>query len=707
VGSELFCGSLDTITQTLTVMGDNIAKWLDNALDANDVLGPDIPFQDPGFFTSVAGRIQAFVYNVLRLVQQLGKGFLDSLRILVRSLQAGIKCLLPCNPAAIIAISWIRAVCQLLRNMRVGTDAALWLTVDVRFEVDQIEVIAAYLCNYLCPVEIPSIGEAIDTFMTGGITEDQARCWVAMRGGDWEVWYPVVRARREKIQPREYIQWGRRNNVDDVSIAAGLRIYGYLDPSDAQRQVEMYDELPTIGDHLHWLTRNVFNADYVERYKLLDGFEERFWTAFGPDLRARGMKKQYAALHYAAHWIMPSPEQMKQFVYRLRPDRVAPGHEFTAADMDRILQEQDYNVLARQWFVDTVNPVPAISYIKRMFQLGAIDAVQLKAYHMDLGYTDKDSDNFVKVDIVDKSRHLATSGHGWTPQALASAYAIGQIQDAFVYDRMDEMGYPNHIAADLLARAKAEFDRLVLVRARSRALYQQATTVKSAITAGTMSVQDGTAALVSLGWPQEHSQSIAALADVAARANLSKAGVARIRSAYRNGEVEIGDALTRLLELGIVQPRAQQLITLWQIENTPNRKRRTAQQIVSDVSQGHVSVEEALARLTNLGYEDADRQLFMADIQGKVAKMAATRQAANIKAGKQQAAELAKLARQAQSTRSGALRRLKMLEPVTRLQKWLKLGIIDEVYFDKRMALYGYSPGEIQAYKTEILPKKG
>src|SRR5260370_20133992 len=98
-----------------------------------------------------------------------------------------------------------------------------------------------------------------------------------------------------------------------------------------------------------------------------------------------------------------------------------------------------------------------------MFQLGTIDVDQLKAYHMDLGYKESDADNFVKVDRVDRIRHLATSGHAWTPQAIASAFAIGQMSAAAVRERMTGMFYPEGVATELMARSKTEFDRTVLV----------------------------------------------------------------------------------------------------------------------------------------------------------------------------------------------------------------------------------------------------
>jgi hypothetical protein len=81
----------------------------------------------------------------------------------------------------------------------------------------------------------------------------------------------VLRARREKLTPEESIEWDRRNDVpeeDDAGPAPAA--WGCLTWPNARR-LDLYDELPTIQDHLHWLQRNVFDDAYVNDYNL-DGW---------------------------------------------------------------------------------------------------------------------------------------------------------------------------------------------------------------------------------------------------------------------------------------------------------------------------------------------------------------------------------------------------------------------------------------------------
>src|SRR5207253_600623 len=133
-------------------------------------------------------------------------------------------------------------------------------------------------------------------------------------------------------------QYVRRNGGGKDDERNALRALGFVDDRYAAAFQELYWELPSIGDHLEWLRKNVFDAHYVNDFNLLDGFDtddeinklpgvhdyksipvqkpNNFWAKFGGDLTALGMKKEYAALHYAAHWLNPSFTQLFEMTQR-------------------------------------------------------------------------------------------------------------------------------------------------------------------------------------------------------------------------------------------------------------------------------------------------------------------------------------------------------------------------------------------------------
>jgi len=572
---------------------------------------------------------------------------------------------------------------------------------DIKIELPEVKAWLDRLIRYFCPIELPSPAEATKAWQRGQIDVNLRDCVWRLNGLNPGTYIQYALADSDRLTAHEIILYGRRLGMSADEIDKHLKSIGWNIEWDRTATQKLYDELPNIADHLHWLQRNVFDDTYVKKYKLDDGFEERFWTKFGPALYAQGYTKERAYLQYAAHWIMPSPEQMRQFVYRLRPGRVPDDVAFTLDDYKRVLAEQDYNVLAREWFAATVHPVPAISYIKVMFQLGVIDADKLKAYHQDLGYKDEDADNFVAVDKVQRVRHLATSGHGFTPAAMAGAYSVRQMGEDEVRKRMDEQGYPQDIATDLLRRADYDLQRTILVRARSRVLQSIVSQVKQAVSVGTLDVIGATQVLAQAGWPPEYAAGLASLANASANTQLVQGAVRKLRSAYLAGEITDGYAGSALETLGINSGKARQYLLIWQMENTPNRKRRTAAQITSDLADGRISTADALSRLLNLGYNDADQQLYLADARAKIVKSEATAAAKEVKAVRQHTADLARTIRQADSQRRRLVNDLRRMEPVGKLQSWLRKGIVTEQYFRARLALYGYNQAEVAAYEAE------
>lgn len=527
-----------------------------------------------------------------------------------------------------------------------------------------------YYINYLCPTKIPDAAQAIEAVLAGSTDPATAAFWVKADGYCPEPYSVVADSRREKLQTVELIQHRRRNGWQDQQIIDALGKQGWLRPDEAIARVELYDELPTISDHLHWLQRNVFDTQYVQDYQLMDGFEERFWAMFGSNLHSIGMKKEYAALHYAAHWINPAPGQLQEMVYRLRPDKPGVQNPFTLQDYGRILAEQDVAPYFRNRFSEIAYRVPALGYLRDMYRQGVINDDDLRGYHQDLGYTDQDSQRFVSVDAIAKIRQRTEQARGWTPIAIAHGYISGYGTKDDVYRSMDRLGYTHDEADALMARADSDLQYTTMSRARSRVVFSALTSIKKAIAAGVMSNLDAVQALENLGWKPEFAAGWVGIQASDAEVTLVKAATARIRSALFAGEIDANYVLTALGALGVTPDVASKFLTVWQVEMTPNRKRRGAAQIVNDVVQGMMSLEEALGRLMNLGFEDRDRQLFTADIQRKLAHKTAGTTAA-------------------------------------KLQAWVKDGYISREQFWQNMQWLGYPADKIPLYYEEACAKTG
>ncbi len=608
VGSPEFCACLA-----------QIRNWLrDVGLQAVDYIF--------GIETSDGGRAGGFLSSVATallpiddapVVGRLGLGkrvkeIVDEMKPILGFITKTIISSPTCNPQEQIGVALARVLVRMFRKLTVGINFGVNVVVVLDVYLEQLETVINYVGNYSCPVEIPQVPEAIECILQGTVSLEQGACWLAMRGVDLSVWGPVLAARSDRLSPPERIQYMRRQGDEDEDIARELERFGWKRSGEAEKRVELYDELPTISDHLHWLTRNVFKKDYVEEFRLMDGFAEDFWPAFGKDLHSLGMKEKYAALHYAAHWINPSPGQLQEMVYRLRPGKEEVENTFTPEQYEKVLQEQDVGPFFRPRFKEILYQVPALTYLRDMHRMNLLTDEQMKSYHEDLGFKPEDSERFVQVDNIRKNRMRATEGHGWNPAALARAFQVGLVTEEFIHEQMKSFGYQPFEAEFLMERSKADLKHAALMRSISRTISAALAEVKTAQQAGVLTVGDAADAISALGYPAETATGIAQATDASSRVALVKQATLRIRSAYLHGEVDSAYAQQALVGLGIVPESILRFLSAWKIELTPRRKRRTALQTVDDLTAKLITEPEARAKLGNLGYDERDIELFLA-----------------------------------------------------------------------------------------------
>lgn len=611
-----------------------------------------------------------------------------------------------CRLGVVLGLTVARGVVRTIADIEGGWDAFVWAIAHVRIEVPTVETFLDHLLAYACPMELPSPAEATEAWVQGRITQDRRDVIYRWAGINPETYDAIARSRLERVQPHEYIQYLRRTGVSEEGQVALLTERVFHDREEAAAFVKLYDELPTIQDHLHFLQRNVFDDQYVKDYELDSGFVERFWPKFGAQLRALGMTEEIARLHYEAHWINASPEQMREFVYRLRPDKVGDAASFTAQDYERLLAEQDYSPKQRAWFTATLFRVPALGYLRDQYRQNLLTDEQMQGYHRDLGYSEDDSKRFVAIDKLQRDRMRATQAHGWNPAALAKAYALRQKDGLFVVDQMEALGYTREEAIALMERADIEIQGQVVTRARSRLLSRAVSQIGSAIRVGVLDVDAAASTLMRLGFPETQARGVAQLESATAQTERIKHAIGQLRSAFHRGEVDAVFCSQQLRSLGVVDSVVRAYVSAWLLERTPDRKRRTAAKIVSDVAEAQLSTEEALVRLQNLGYEDADRQLYLADARRRTVEIRADRNIAETLSGTARMNVQAQLARTSDRLSKRLITDLQKSAPIPKLQKWAKLGVIRKDEFYSRMRLYGIEESTIELWWKDACSAK-
>lgn len=707
-GSKEFCDVVPQIARALDEIAVALFGWAEKQNPIETLIGKlelnVDDANDPWYY-----RLVAWVWNWLVFLVKVAVGrSLDWVTRLIRDLVYTIKCFAKqYNPSASIAIWAIITIWDLVGKWEAGINFIGKVSTTFGIDSRVVRDWLTYLDNYFAPLEIPPAEVATEAWLQNRISKEQRDCIWKMNGLAPSTYEPFAATRNERLGWRESIQFIRRRNLPGEMENFVLRERGFVTPQDVDMAREMYWELPTISDHLHWLQRNVFNKEYVRDFQLMEGFNEKFWPEFGPDLTALGMRKEYAEKHYAAHWIMPSPEQMRRFLYRTDEIEAATGKGFTLNDYERVLTEQDYNILARKWFSSTAYEVPAISYVKEWYRQGIINDAELKKYHRWLGYNPKDAENFLKVDDLQKKRMRQQAINGGTPRNANALWFAGQWTEDEHTRAFEFNGYTKEEAHDARQITEGLYKAQVLMQAKRRALNEVVKTVFDAIDVGTITPAQGEEALINAGWPQNIARS-------ATQSSFANSGNKHIRTAityikrnYLNGVINARVAQRELGALGLQTLNVLRYLRIWNLQRTAGRKRRSAAAITKDVASGSLTTPQAIVMLRNLGYTDADTRLYLADAQQKLLKIEQGRLAAADKAGKARSRQLEKMAKAAEKQHKDTVRAMIKDMPVSKLEKWLKLNIVGKAYFERRMLAYGYSPEEITYRIEEVCKSKG
>ena len=563
---------------------------------------------------------------------------------------------------------------------------------------------------HLCPHEIPDSNAIVDAWLASTLTDDEARCLLRMHGMKWDDFLPMITARRTRLQDWEYIQYSRRFRADDDAIKFGLRTYGYIRESDASARVEMSYELPTISDHLHWLQRNVFDTSYVQQYNLLDGFADdatiqalpgfaayvqrfplgrsNFWSEFGPDLHALGMRIEYAARHYAAHWVQPSMGQLGEMVCRLRPGRVDESIQFTPEDFVRLLGENDIAPFFRQRLLNILYRTFPLRQLNQAAQQGRFTYDDLYQRWQDLCFSPFDADIMAHTTLVQAARTSATQGKGWTAATISALAEEGLIDFNTAVARLQPQGFTPEQVTDLFdvaALKKIAADRK---RYGDKAQRDYAGEALKALEDGYVDAGTASNALISAGYPPDAAALEIQTALLRAATKATAQATAAIKRAFTRGDLDRAGAVAALESVGVQAGPAAQMVGIWALAITPRKRSLAKAEAIRLYTEGIMTQAELATRLTNLGYNPHDITMMLAEAKNNIDRaLARTEQ--------RSAAALARAEKDTAAASAAILRGYCRLWPAGKLVKLFALRIIDESDISAKRAKCGDSPESI------------
>lgn len=486
---------------------------------------------------------------------------------LLKGYLALIKCN-SCNVVLVLGLTALNAVAHLLEKLGgdviVGVNLGVMSWTKIKYElplmIPALKRVIEYLLNYVCPPKIPMEGEIKELVLRGEITEEHGHCLLRMHGLSPYFHSKAIHARREKIPAHEIIEYCRRRGIPEAQQNAWLKAQGWIDEEDQLIPKELYNEIPTITDHLEWNRKSAWNLDFVKRFRLLQGFDteqgteevtkeleaeqgdthdHNFWAAYGKDLTILGMKKKYAANHYISHWSVPSAGEAARMLQRLRPEKYEDNEiVFTEKDYNQVLQDAAVAPgFRKRWREIAYEPI-GLRFIQAMYFNSVIEEKDVVGLYEDLGYKKETAEQQASSLTILKNRTRRINARGYTVPKIVAFYQSGLMQPDEVVRRMDFLGMTKDEARELMEVADRDI-RLQSLRRRT----------------------------------------------------------ATIKKCYLTGKLEKDIAVVLISEAGMAKEQAVRLVESWELEKVCGWKESTTAETLKLLKQGLIDASTATQQL--------------------------------------------------------------------------------------------------------------
>lgn len=409
-----------------------------------------------------------------------------------------------------------------------------------------------YIINWYCPNRLPATSDMNALLTRAWVTQEQWENVISMNG-DCPPWQKlIVDSQQTYPNVSEAIALWQRQHIDVNQLVDLLEKNGVKDSFWQQRFVRLAKYVPGPTDLISFMTRDVFDKQVVKDLGLDDEFTDKVNENTQPFMDANGIDAETLKLYWRAHWQMPSPQQIAEFVHRLRPDDRDPDDPykdvvFTIKDAEKLLRIADYVPGTIGYYLATsYRPLTRVD-ARRAYEIGVLDNLGLYRAYLDLGYT----------------KHAANSLVAFTIQESGPKRAKRQ-------------GLP--APAEILKW----YRQLAVTRGEADGLLQAA------------------------GLTDEQSKTYLDTADTSIRSERRAKTLASYKRRYMTGEFDDQQIVDPLASAGLDPTRITDVIAGWKLERDAKHKQPQVGEMCNWYSRGLITIEEYYRRCLNLGYSTVD-----------------------------------------------------------------------------------------------------
>jgi hypothetical protein len=605
---------------------------------------------------------------------------------------------------------------------------------------------AAATANAFHPNLLPSPAEIFEAYTRERLTPKQAIGLLKLNGvsfdPEWtsedktiqrvmrnlaDRWFDISKLRNALPSLSDLYALRNRGALSATEFEQHLKWMGYADKSSRDHVEQLRYQVAQPSDLVRFALREVWDDDVAETW----GYDEEFRPEFDAWMRRQGFQgdarfdaadiarmeregvidpatardlrgKQGAPLSWArayhrASWDVLSPTMGYEAFHRLRPKRLGrieeflnsnlkPGtapvkiEPFTLDTLFSVLKVADYPSRARAWLAGISAAILTRVDIKRMLSMDAITSAEVYEQMLDRGYVPADArlltDFAVREVRIQKGARVRSD----TKAKVIDAYKTGSIDHVAASLRLYRLGLTDPDQLAIFDRLPAaEQWRLTQDRQLIRVFLPVAGVTTQEITLHSNPLIPGELALVDADWASV----------------LQKKAIAAQRKCLLSGRQNEGQTRNGLILLNVQPARIDQYLRLWRIEFDCGRKEMSTRQIIRLAREGLLTPAQVDARLVNLGWDDDDRRVLMAEVQRNVNLEFAKAQAKAARTVQQQQAALQRAATLARQEQERLAKQLTATGTPTNLHRWYVRGTISGNLYRARLAALGWPIADI------------
>lgn len=413
--------------------------------------------------------------------------------------------------------------------------------------------------NWVCPTQMPTGPETDEAYLADAISADEWECWHKFNGDHIAPAKKQVQGKRARLGVREAYFAYLRGYITPQRYQDLARAAGVIDEKDRQDFEAMTDHWPGPSDLIRFMGKDAFDQAAIDKFRLLEGFDEKWGTNGEYWGKGAGLTKDVAKLHWISHWQHVGTHTMFEALHRLRPGVAPPGTEVTEQDVRQSLLQQDY----MPYWVDRM---VALSYrvvtrtdANRLYELHAIDEEQLYGYVQDEGF--KPEDAKALVEGAKKRRKVQEVKRSGLPTArtLINQYARGET-------------------------TAREFQQV----------------------AQKISLND------------DQAQQMVESAELARTVRNRTQMIRGIRANYLHGVIDEPEAHEALADIGVDGDEVGELVQQWTLERSAKAKMPTAERLCKWRALGLIGPSDQARALVRLGWDSDDAYRIVTTCEGEL-----------------------------------------------------------------------------------------